>query len=47
MVEIRWVKVTPKGEYKLQYRVRVNVLEVGLQEPIWSGWIDVPIIERE
>ena len=26
----------------LQYRTMTNIQEIGLQEPIWSEWVDVP-----
>ena len=26
----------------LQYRTMTNIEEIGLQEPIWSEWTDVP-----
>ena len=28
---------------KLQYRSRRNVAEIGIQEPLWTDWIDVPL----
>jgi len=29
----------------LQYRERVNIMEIGMQEPIWSEWKDVPLFD--
>lgn len=29
----------------LQYREILNPLEIGLHEPIWSDWTDVPFIK--
>ena len=29
---------------KLQYRTMTNIMEIGIQEPIWSEWIDVPTV---
>ena len=37
----------PLGDYYpplwqvLEYRHQVNVLELGIQEPIWSDWLEV------
>jgi len=28
----------------LQYRIMTNIQEIGLQEPIWSEWEDVPTV---
>jgi len=32
------------SEPRLQYRERSNPLEAGIQDPIWSDWIDVPTV---
>ncbi len=52
-MELRW-KVEAWTEYQdgmslhhvedpvLQYRRAKNSIEIGLQEPIWSDWVDVP-----
>ena len=41
MIELRWLVVRYKPTI-LQFRQMVNVLELGIQEPIWSEWEDVP-----
>jgi len=28
---------------RLQYRIQTNPNETGIQPPIWSDWIDVPV----
>ena len=54
MIELRWLKRSrPPGLVcrddglvwflALQYRVRENVNEIGLQPAIWSEWQDVPM----
>ena len=52
MTELRWVWKTEFDEYRtltttkvLQYRTMQNLMEIGLQEPIWSEWMDVPEVE--
>ena len=30
----------------LQYRVLLNPLEIGMQDPIWSDWEDVPMVNE-
>ena len=53
MFELRWLTESwtsyedgfiakRSGDKKLQYRIIENPLEAGLQDPIWSDWIDVP-----
>ena len=46
MIDLRW-HITHFSPYKtpikvLQYRRMENLFELGLQEPIWSAWFDVP-----
>ena len=36
MIELRWLGTV------LQYLRMENPLEIGLQDPIWSDWFDVP-----
>ena len=31
----------------LQYRIRQNMDELGLQKPIWSAWQDVPTVSAD
>jgi len=42
MIELRWyynhIHIAPK----LQFRTMVNFEEIGLQNPIWSEWENVP-----
>lgn len=53
-IELRWysnesiflnecVKNIYGNKMVLQYRERLNPLEAGLHEPIWSDWINVPL----
>ena len=54
MIELRWyVKEISEPiagafvtvEHKiLQSRYMANPEEIGLQEPIWSDWVEVPIV---
>ena len=37
---------TPYWVQLLQYRVRLNPLEAGLEDPIWSEWQDVPTVNE-
>lgn len=52
-VEFRWhksetdfgdesVKNIFEDRMVLQYRERLNPMEIGLQDAIWSGWVKVP-----
>ena len=46
-MELRWFEYeAPDGcrpaAPTLQYRTIINPLELGLREPIWSEWKDVP-----
>ncbi len=54
MYELRWkqklgnpdkgsVMVGDRISQTLQYRVMTNIEEVGIQEPIWSEWENVPV----
>ena len=58
MIELRWLErviyesaIEPGNIIKvvrvLQYRLRANPLETGLQEAIWSDWQDVPTVREE
>ena len=45
MIELRWLhKIGSKEPPRLQYRQMENILELGIQEPIWSDWFDIPEI---
>lgn len=58
MIEMRWLIIDtedaayngfankPAPERVLQYRQQTNMDEWGLQEPIWSDWIDVPEVKE-
>ena len=58
MFELRWVLreiiVGDWGGHEvaetrkvLQYRQATNVLEIGVQPPIWSEWEDVPTVNEQ
>jgi hypothetical protein len=56
MIELRWfvekeINISMNGSFTspinrtLQYRVMENLLELGMQPPIWSEWMDVTTVE--
>ena len=51
MIELRYFTYNPPapwaGVRKLQYRVRTNDMEIGIQPPIWGEWQDVPEVLEE
>ena len=44
MIEIRWQKETRQHRSTLQYRIMENPQEIGIQDPIWSEWGNVPTV---
>jgi len=36
-----------KNLTKMQYREMQNPIEIGIQDPIWSEWLDVPTVRAE
>ena len=52
MIEMRWLldktRPAPNAQdgYTLQYRYRENMSEEGLEDTIWSNWIDVPYVSE-
>lgn len=53
MIKLRYLDVVVdigfgngKREKVLQYCIQTNLHELGLQPPIWSDWIDVPVIKE-
>lgn len=57
MFELRWIrKEEPAPEHGrncfrmvkvLQFRQMSNIEEVGIQQPIWTEWEDVPTVEED
>jgi len=58
LIELRWYDASytrfeefasfdVKVEPVLQFRTITNVFEFGLQDPIWSEWINVPTVKDE
>ena len=43
MFELRWLERIDRRV--LQFRQMTNIEEVGIQEPIWSEWQDVPVVQ--
>lgn len=35
------------SEKVLQYRTMINLMEIGLQEPMWSEWKDVEDVNED
>ena len=42
MIQIRWQQETYRHPKTLQCRVMENPEEIGIQDPIWSEWANVP-----
>lgn len=42
MIELRWYYKRDQLSHKLQFRTMVNFEEIGIQDPIWSEWENVP-----
>ena len=40
-------KLVDEVERVLQVRAMLNIEEIGIQDPIWSEWQDVPEVEDE
>jgi len=42
MIELRWYYKSNQLSHKLQFRTMINFEEIGLQDPVWSEWENVP-----
>lgn len=42
MIELRWYCLWGPNSGVLEFRTIVNFQEIGLQDPIWSEWEEVP-----
>lgn len=44
MIELRWQQETRRHPKTLQWRVMANPDELGIQNPIWYEWENVPTV---
>lgn len=59
MIELRWCvqqwteypelgePIKRQREPVLQFRQMTNIQEIGIQEPIWSDWVEVPTVYED